>query len=108
MSEGKFKELISKKRAYLKATVKDYSDGANDMLDDVSRLLNRAIKEFPQEVVNPGGTVQINNWFFAVKKWEKKYLGAVVQFQSSKEQIDKPHIKKLSTKFQEENQKEKP
>ena len=39
--EGKLEELISQKRAFLKAAVKDYSAGGNDMLDDVEAALKR-------------------------------------------------------------------
>lgn len=45
MSEGKIEQLIKKKRAFLKASVKDYSAGGNDMLDDVEVLLEEAKTE---------------------------------------------------------------
>jgi len=35
-TEGKLEQLIKEKRAFLKASVKDYSAGGNDMLDDTS------------------------------------------------------------------------
>ena len=38
MSEGKIEQLIKQKRAFLKASVKDYSAGGNDMLDDIEAL----------------------------------------------------------------------
>jgi hypothetical protein len=41
-AEGKLGELIKQKRAFLKASVKDYSAGGNDMLDDVEALLEEA------------------------------------------------------------------
>ncbi len=39
MAEGKLGELIRQKRTFLKASVKDYSAGGNDMLDDVEAML---------------------------------------------------------------------
>ena len=44
-AEGKLEQLIKQKRAFLKASVKDYSDGGNDMLDDVEALLEEAKEE---------------------------------------------------------------
>ena len=48
MSEGKIEQLIKQKRAFLKASVKDYSAGGNDMLDDVEALLEEAKAEITQ------------------------------------------------------------
>ena len=45
VSEGKLEPLIKQKRAFLKASVKDYSAGGNDMLDDVDALLQEAKAE---------------------------------------------------------------
>ena len=44
-TEGKLEQLIKQKRAFLKASVKDYSAGGNDMLDDVEALLEEAKAE---------------------------------------------------------------
>ncbi len=44
-TEGKIEQLIKQKRAFLKASVKDYSAGGNDMLDDVEALLDEAKAE---------------------------------------------------------------
>ena len=44
-AEGKLEQLIKQKRAFLKASVKDYSAGGNDMLDDVEALLEEAKAE---------------------------------------------------------------
>ena len=44
-TEGKLEQLIKQKRAFLKASVKDYSAGGNDMLDDVEGLLEEAKDE---------------------------------------------------------------
>jgi hypothetical protein len=43
--EGKIGELFKQKRAFLKSSMKDYSSGGNDMLDDVEGLLNEAKAE---------------------------------------------------------------
>ncbi len=45
MSEGKIEELIKQKRTFLRQTMKDYSAGGNDMLDDVESLLQEAKAE---------------------------------------------------------------
>jgi hypothetical protein len=45
MAEGKIEQLIRKKRAFLKSSVKDYSAGGNDMLDDVEALFQEAKAE---------------------------------------------------------------
>ncbi len=44
-TEGKIEQLIKQKRAFLKASVKDYSAGGNDMLDDVAAVLDEAKTE---------------------------------------------------------------
>ncbi len=45
MVEGKILQLIREKRAFLKSSVKDYSTGGNDMLDDVEALIEEAKAE---------------------------------------------------------------
>jgi hypothetical protein len=45
MSEGKIEQLINIKRTFLRQTMKDYSSGGNDMLDDVEAMLNEAKAE---------------------------------------------------------------
>ena len=45
MSEGKLEQLIKQKRVFLRQTMKDYSAGGNDMLDDVEALLEEAKAE---------------------------------------------------------------
>jgi hypothetical protein len=45
MAEGRIEQLIKQKRAFLKSSVKDYSIGGNDMLDDVEKLLDEARSE---------------------------------------------------------------
>jgi hypothetical protein len=44
-AEGKLEQLIKQKRFFLQASVKDYSAGGNDMLDDVEALLEEAKAE---------------------------------------------------------------
>ncbi|MGO8805804.1 MAG: hypothetical protein ACLQO7_04265 [Candidatus Bathyarchaeia archaeon] len=43
--EGKIKQLIRQKRVFLRETLKDYSAGGTDMLDDVERYLEEAKEE---------------------------------------------------------------
>jgi len=45
MSEGKIEELIKQKRTFLRQTMKDYSAGGNDMLDDIENLFGEAKME---------------------------------------------------------------
>ena len=45
MNEGKIEQLIKQKRAFLKSSVKDYSAGGNDMLDDVEAVFQEAKAE---------------------------------------------------------------
>jgi hypothetical protein len=47
-TQGKLEDLIKQKRAFLRASVKDYSAGGNDMLDDVESSL----KEAKTELIN--------------------------------------------------------
>ena len=49
-SDGKLKELIKQKRTFLRGTLKDYSAGGNDMLDDVHRELEDAKAEILQRL----------------------------------------------------------
>jgi hypothetical protein len=49
-SEGKLEQLIKQKRVFLKASVKDYSAGGNDMLDDVDALLEEAKTEITRNL----------------------------------------------------------
>ena len=45
MAGGKIEQLIKQKRVFLKSSVKDYSAGGNDMLDDVEAALQEAKAE---------------------------------------------------------------
>ncbi len=43
--EGKLNQLIRQKRVFLRDTLKDYSSGGNDMLDDMASALGEAKAE---------------------------------------------------------------
>lgn len=45
MGEGKIEQLIKQKRAFLRQTTKDYASGGNDMLDDVTAVMQEAKEE---------------------------------------------------------------
>ena len=45
--EGKLNQLIKQKRVFLRDTLKDYSAGGNDMLDDVAGSSKRQKKNLP-------------------------------------------------------------
>ena len=49
-SDGKLEDLIKQKRAFLRGTLKDYSAGGNDMLDDVEGALEEAKAEIAQRL----------------------------------------------------------
>jgi len=79
MSEGKIEELIKQKRTFLRQTLKDYSAGGNDMLDDVETLLQEAkaelthnldlascLKEESEETYQKECLSMFNAWF---EKW---------------------------------------
>jgi hypothetical protein len=44
-TDGRFEQLIKQKRVFLRQTMKDYSSGGNDMLDDVESTLEEAKAE---------------------------------------------------------------
>ena len=46
----KLNQLIRQKRVFLRDTLKDYSSGGNDMLDDVERCLEEAKAELTQRL----------------------------------------------------------
>ena len=50
MSEGKINELIKQKRVFLRQTIKDYSAGGNDMLDDVEATFAEAKAELTHQL----------------------------------------------------------
>jgi len=44
-TEGKLGDLVKQKRAFLRQTLRDYSAGGNDMLDDIEAFLGEAKAE---------------------------------------------------------------
>ncbi len=44
-TDGKLESLIKQKRSFLSQSLKDYSEGGNDMLDDIETLLEEAKAE---------------------------------------------------------------
>jgi len=81
--EGKIDQLIKQKRAFLKAAVKDYSAGGNDMLDDVEALLTEAKSEITQrlELASVLKEESESAWrkecLLAFEEWFKKWFGKV-------------------------------
>jgi len=78
-TQGKLEQLIKQKRAFLKASVKDYSAGGNDMLDDIETLLEEAkteithnlelascLKEDSEEAWRKESVLLFTNW---LEKW---------------------------------------
>lgn len=50
MDEGKINTLIKQKRVFLKQTMKDYSAGGNDMLDDIESAFAEAKTELTHQL----------------------------------------------------------
>jgi len=50
MDEGKLNSLIKQKRVFLRQTMKDYTAGGNDMLDDVEAALTEAKTELTHQL----------------------------------------------------------
>jgi hypothetical protein len=50
MSEGKIDQLLKQKRTFLRQTMKDYTSGGNDMLDDVESILLEAKAEITRNL----------------------------------------------------------
>jgi iron-sulfur cluster repair protein YtfE (RIC family) len=49
-TDGRLKQSIKQKRTFLRQTMKDYSAGGNDMLDDIEALLEEAKAEITQRL----------------------------------------------------------
>jgi hypothetical protein len=49
-SDGKLEQLIKQKRAFLRQSMKDYSSGGNDMLDDVEAAFAEAKAELTRQL----------------------------------------------------------
>jgi len=80
--EGKLEDLIRQKRAFLRASVKDYAAGGNDMLDDIETSL----KEAKTELINnlelascireeSGETAYRNECLDMFNSWFDKWFG---------------------------------
>jgi hypothetical protein len=80
--DGKFGDLIQKKRAFLQASIKDYAAGGNDMLDDV----DASLKEAKTEILNnielascirdeSGETAYHNECIEMFNTWLDKWFG---------------------------------
>jgi hypothetical protein len=50
MVDGKIQDLIQQKRAFLRAALKDYAQGGNDMLDDLQTALQEAQAELSRNL----------------------------------------------------------
>ncbi len=81
-AEGKLEQLIKQKRAFLKASVKDYSDGGNDMLDDVEALLEEAKEEIAHRLElagcmkeDPGEAAWRKECHSTFQEWFEKWFG---------------------------------
>ena len=81
MAEGKIEQLIKEKRSFLKSSVKDYSAGGNDMLDDVEALLEEAKAEINNrlELTSCLKEESEGAWrkecISAFEEWLEKWLG---------------------------------
>jgi len=80
--EGKLYQLIKQKRVFLRDTLKDYSAGGNDMLDDVAGYLQEAKEELSHrlEVVNclledDGEAVWCKECLALHAQWFEKWFG---------------------------------
>ena len=81
-TEGKLEQLIKQKRAFLKASVKDYSAGGNDMLDDVEALLEEAKAEITHRLELPsclkedsGEAAWRKECLSSFEEWFEKWFG---------------------------------
>jgi hypothetical protein len=81
-AEGKIEQLIMQKRAFLKASVKDYSAGGNDMLDDIEALLQEAKEEITHRLElasivkeDSGEAAWRKECLSAFEEWFEKWFG---------------------------------
>ena len=81
-AEGKLEQLIKQKRIFLKASVKDYSAGGNDMLDDVEALLEEAKAEITHRLElasclkeDSGETAWSKECLSTFEQWLEKWFG---------------------------------
>jgi hypothetical protein len=80
--EGQLNQLIKQKRAFLRDTVKDYSAGGNDMLDDVERYLEEAKTEITHRLEiasclreDEGEAAWLKECVLLYTHWLEKWLG---------------------------------
>jgi len=79
--EGKIDLLIKQKRVFLKAAVKDYSAGGNDMLDDIEALLEEAKGEITKRLElasvlkEESETAWLKECLLAFDEWFEKWFG---------------------------------
>jgi hypothetical protein len=81
-AEGKLEQLIKQKRVFLQASVKDYSAGGNDMLDDVEALLQEAKEEITHRLElasclkeDSGEAVWRKECLSSFEEWLEKWFG---------------------------------
>lgn len=80
-TEGKIGELIKQKRVFLKSSVKDYSAGGNDMLDDVEASLFEAKAEITNRLElasvlkEESETAWRKECLLVFEEWLKKWFG---------------------------------
>jgi hypothetical protein len=81
MAEGKIEQLITQKRIFLKSSVKDYSAGGNDMLDDVETLFQEAKAEITNRLElasclkEESETAWRKECISAFQEWLEKWFG---------------------------------
>lgn len=79
--EGKIEQLIKQKRVFLKASVKDYAAGGNDMLDDIEALLEEAKAEIMQRLElasvlkEESEAAWCKECLLAFEEWLEKWFG---------------------------------
>jgi hypothetical protein len=80
--EGKLEGLIRQKRAFLRASVKDYAAGGNDMLDDLETNLKEAKTELISHLElascireESGETAYRNECLDMFNSWFDKWFG---------------------------------
>ncbi len=73
--EGKIEQLIRQKRIFLKASVKDYCAGGNDMLDDLEAMLEEAKAEITNHLELAGCLKEESE-----ASWRKECLSSFEQW----------------------------
>ena len=80
--EDKLDQLIKQKRIFLRGTLKDYSIGGNNMLDDVQRFLEEAKAEITHRLgvacclrEDEGEAAWRKECFSLYTEWFEKWFG---------------------------------